>query len=75
VLSAEADAGYYRVDGVAPDATLVAALAAWCSSAERLIRELRTAGGTLEEVYLELTADSVGAGGGGEPLVPPGAAS
>jgi ABC-2 type transport system ATP-binding protein len=57
-LAPEADAGYYRVDGVAPDATLVAALAAWCVSTERLIRELRTTGATLEEVYLELTGVS-----------------
>lgn len=53
-LTAEPDAGYYRVDGVQPDATLVAALAAWCATADRLIREMRTTGGTLEEVYLEL---------------------
>ncbi len=54
-LGTEPDAGYYRVDGVVPDAALVATLAAWCGSADQLIRELRTTGGTLEEVYLELT--------------------
>jgi ABC-2 type transport system ATP-binding protein len=62
-LAPEADAGYYRVDGATPDASLVAALAAWCASAGRLIRELRTGGGTLEEVYLELTGGSGGTTG------------
>jgi ABC-2 type transport system ATP-binding protein len=57
-VEAEADAGFYRVDGVAPDAALVAAAAAWCAGAGLLIRELRTTGGTLEEVYLELTGSS-----------------
>jgi ABC-2 type transport system ATP-binding protein len=59
-LTAEPDAGYYRVDGVEPDATLVAALAAWCATSERLIREMRTAGGTLEEIYLELVRETSG---------------
>ena len=66
-LIAEPDAGSYRVEGVDPDATLVAALAAWCAAADRLIRELRTSGGTLEETYLELVgsaAADVGAAGG-----------
>jgi ABC-2 type transport system ATP-binding protein len=57
-LSAEPDVGYYRVDGVQPDAALVAALAAWCATADRLIREMRTTGGTLEEIYLELVGGS-----------------
>jgi len=66
-LAAETDAGYYRIDGVGPDAGLVAALAAWCAGGDRLIRELRTTGGSLEEVYLELTAGSglTDAGGDG----------
>ena len=59
-LTAEPDAGYYRVDGVEPDATLVAALAAWCATGERLIHEMRTAGGTLEEIYLELVGETSG---------------
>ena len=59
-VTAESDAGYYRVDGVEPDATLVAALATWCATGRRLIREMRTAGGTLEEIYLALVH---GAGG------------
>jgi ABC-2 type transport system ATP-binding protein len=57
-LEAETDAGYYRVDGVEPDAALIAVLAAWCGAAGCLIRELRTTGGTLEEVYLEITSRS-----------------
>jgi hypothetical protein len=58
VVEAEADAGYYRIDGVTPDAGLVAVLAGWCAGAGRLIRELRTTGGSLEDVYLELTGGS-----------------
>jgi ABC-2 type transport system ATP-binding protein len=57
-LVVEPDAGYYRVDGVEPDASLVAALAAWCETADRLVRELRTTGGSLEEVYLGLVGGS-----------------
>ncbi len=34
--------------------SIVGALAGWCAAADRLIVELRTAGGSLEEVYLEL---------------------
>jgi ABC-2 type transport system ATP-binding protein len=58
VVTAEVDAGQYRVDGAAPDAALIAAVAAWCASAGCLIRELRTTAGTLEDVYLELTGGS-----------------
>ena len=65
VLGAEPDAGFYRVDGVTPDAGLIAALAGWCAGAGQLIRELRTTGGTLEEVYLELTSGPGSAPGGG----------
>jgi len=54
-VAVEADAGSYRIEGAPPNAALVAALAAWCAAAGHLIRELRTTGGTLEEVYLELT--------------------
>ena len=42
------DEGRYRVDGVSPDGALVAALASWCVGADRLIVDLRTAGGSLE---------------------------
>jgi len=49
--------GAYRVDGAAPDPSLVAALATWCARAGIQIRELRAATATLEERYLELTGD------------------
>ena len=48
------DGAAYAVEGVEPDPGLVAALAAWCAGAGRLIVEARTTGGTLEEAYLEL---------------------
>ncbi len=48
------DDARYSVEGVAPDPGLIASLAAWCASVDRLIVEARTAGGTLEEAYLEL---------------------
>ncbi len=44
----------YRLGGGAPDPGRVAALAAWCAARALLLEELRTAGGTLEERYLEL---------------------
>ena len=50
----DGDGARYRLEGGVPDAALVAALAAWCASADRLILELRTAGGSLEDIYLEL---------------------
>jgi ABC-2 type transport system ATP-binding protein len=50
----DGDGGRYRLEGGTPDAGLVAALAAWCATAERLILELRTSGGSLEDAYLEL---------------------
>jgi ABC-2 type transport system ATP-binding protein len=53
-VQADGDGGRYRLEGVAPDAALIAALAAWCASGERLILELRTTGGSLEDAYLEL---------------------
>jgi len=56
----EADAGRYRIAGVAPDATLVAALATWCASVDRLVLDLRTTGGTLEETYLDIVGRSEG---------------
>ena len=64
-LNAEPDGGYYGVDGARPDATLVAALAAWCVSADRLILELRTTSGTLEEAYLQLVGERHSASGDG----------
>jgi ABC-2 type transport system ATP-binding protein len=58
-ISAEPDMAHYRIDGVAPDAGLVAVLAAALAEADRLLVELRTGGGTLEEAYLELVGRSV----------------
>jgi ABC-2 type transport system ATP-binding protein len=54
-LAADGGPGGYRVDGPAPTPELVATLAAWCAARGLLLGELRTAGGTLEERYLELT--------------------
>ena len=53
---AEATAGRYRFDDIAPNAAAIARLATWCAGAGRLIVELRTGGGTLEDAYLELVA-------------------
>ena len=59
----DGDDGRYAVDGAAPDAALIAALAAWCATADRLIVELRRAGGSLEDVYLDLVAAGRGRDG------------
>ncbi len=55
-LAPDGDDGRYRIQGAAPDAGLIAALAAWCAAADRVIVDLRTAGGSLEDVYLDLVA-------------------
>ena len=60
MIATEPDGAHHRVDGVEPDAALVAGLAAWCASADRLIVELRTGGGTLEETYLALVGPAPG---------------
>jgi ABC-2 type transport system ATP-binding protein len=57
---ADGDGGRYRLEGASPDATFVAALAGWCATADRLIVELRTSGGSLEDVYLELVGGPPG---------------
>ncbi len=44
----------YVVQDVPPSPALIAALAAWCASAGRLITDVRAAGGTLEDTYLAL---------------------
>jgi len=62
VVAPDGDDARYRLDGAAPDAALIAALAAWCAVADRLIVELRTAGGSLEDVYLDLVATGRRAG-------------
>ncbi|MFL5681050.1 MAG: ABC transporter ATP-binding protein [Chloroflexota bacterium] len=49
------------VDGVTPDPRLVAAVASWAAERGLLLTELRTAGGTLEDRYLELTGDAAAA--------------
>jgi ABC-2 type transport system ATP-binding protein len=52
----DGDDARYRLDGARPDASLISALAAWCATAGPLIVELRTGGGSLEDVYLDLIA-------------------
>ena len=49
--------GRYEIDGRAPTPELVAAVTAWCAAAGRLVLESRSAGGTLEEAYLELVGE------------------
>jgi len=53
------DDGVYAVDDAAIDPALIATLAGWCAMAGRLIVELRTGGGTLEDAYLELVGSAV----------------
>jgi ABC-2 type transport system ATP-binding protein len=53
-LVADPEGRRFTLDGVAPDAALVAALADWCATADRLLTEVRTTGATLEDAYLEL---------------------
>jgi ABC-2 type transport system ATP-binding protein len=59
-VRADGDGARYRLEGASPDAALIAALAGWCATADRLIVELRTAGGSLEDVYLELVGGRAG---------------
>ncbi len=49
--------GAYRLEGVEPTPRVVAALADWCRGRDLLLTELRAAGGTLEERFLELVGD------------------
>jgi ABC-2 type transport system ATP-binding protein len=61
-LVAEASRGHYRIESGGPDPAIIAVIAAWCAGAGRLIVELHTGGGTLEDAYLELVerdADTV----------------
>ncbi len=55
--------GRHRLAGRTPDPRGVAALAAWCAERGLLLAELRTTGGTLEERFLELIADTNGSDG------------
>ena len=50
--------GRYEVADMAPGPDVVAALAGWCAEAGRLITELRSGRGTLEELYLDVVAGS-----------------
>jgi ABC-2 type transport system ATP-binding protein len=50
------DRSRYEVADTEPTPRLVAALAAWCETAGRLIVESRTVGGSLEDAYLDLVA-------------------
>jgi ABC-2 type transport system ATP-binding protein len=52
------DGSRYEAAGAEPTPRLVAALAAWCETAGRLIVESRTVGSSLEDAYLELVADT-----------------
>ena len=56
-IEADDSHGRHRLDGRAPEPSTVAALAAWCAERGLLLAELRTAGGTLEERFLELIAE------------------
>ncbi len=49
--------GVYRVEGAEPTPRLVSTLAGWCRGRDLLITEMRAAGGTLEERFLELVGD------------------
>jgi ABC-2 type transport system ATP-binding protein len=49
--------GRYRLEGVRPTPPLIARLASWCAQRGLLLMELQTSGGSLEDVYLELTGD------------------
>ncbi len=54
--------GAYRIGGLAPSPATIARLADWCAAHDRLLVEVRTEGGTLEERYLELTGETGEAG-------------
>ena len=48
------DAWRYEIENAEPTPRLMAALAAWCEGAGRLIVESRTVGGSLEDAYFDL---------------------
>ena len=71
--------GAYVVDGPEPSPRLVSTLAEWCRGRDLLLTEMRAAGGTLEERYLEIVGAAEGARPGGPArtdaatgVVPPG---
>ena len=55
----------FEVVDVAPTPALVAALAAWCEAAGRLLTWTRTAGGSLEDAYVDLVGTDAAPGGPG----------
>ena len=50
----ELEPGRYEIAAGEPTPALIAAVTAWFASADRLILELRSVGGSLEEAYLDL---------------------
>ncbi len=62
----DADDGGYRLEDVAPTPVIVSAVATWSAANGRMLADIRTVGGTLEEAYLEL----VGTGADGDPVDP-----
>ncbi|MHB8398168.1 MAG: ABC transporter ATP-binding protein [Candidatus Limnocylindrales bacterium] len=57
-IEADGSGGAHRLSGAPPSPALIERLAAACLARDRLIVELRTSGGTLEERYLELVGGS-----------------
>jgi ABC-2 type transport system ATP-binding protein len=62
-LTEDGASGRYLLDGVTPTPELVATIATFCAARETLLLDLRAAGASLEERYLEL----VGPGASQEP--------
>ncbi len=52
----ELEPGRYEIDALVPTPALVAAVAAWCAGADRLVLESRAIGGSLEDLYLDIVA-------------------
>lgn len=52
----ELEPGRYEIDGLVPTPALVAAVAAWCAGADRLILEARAISGSLEDLYLDIVS-------------------
>jgi len=50
----ELEPGRYEIDALVPTPALVAAVAAWCAGADRLVLESRAIGGSLEDLYLDI---------------------
>ena len=55
-ITAEGDR--YRLDDLTPSPTSIATIAAWAEREGRLIVELRSVGGTLEDAYLDLVGSA-----------------